>query len=207
LHGHSSVPPLQGFRSPPDSRPAAGDRPSHTRTAASTAASGVGARPPNFLRHFARGIVTKFWASNTPGRRTRVLIATAKRDPRGLVVGATAVTRARSCSATGTLRTRHGLTVAARPQSTSPTSPRCVAGIGGFSTIECEQAGCCVRHELLICAWRKGDIPHASQEFASHDLLCCRRQALKGVEKRLRRCCHAFHPCSWWHWVLSSLQR
>ena len=93
----------------------AGYRPGHARTAASTAASCVGESAPSFLSNFARGIVIRFWASNTPGRRKRMVIATSKRDPRGLVVSATAVTSARSCSATGTLSTRHGLTLAAVP--------------------------------------------------------------------------------------------
>jgi hypothetical protein len=151
LQGHSSANPIQVFRIPPDSKPEVGYRPSHARTAASTAASWVGESTPNFLSNFACGMVTRFWASNTPGRRKRVVIATSKRDPRGLVVCATIVMSARSCSATGTLRTRHGRTFAASPRSTNHTSPRCVAGICGFSAVEFKKEGFRAQYQLLIC--------------------------------------------------------
>ena len=161
-HGHRDhqpVPSLQGptLRTPsafsgylqtPDLE--AGYRPSHARTAASTAASCVGESTPNFLSNFARGMVTRFWASNTPARRKRVVLATSKRDPRGLVVCATTVISARSCSATGTLRTRHGLTLAASPRSTHHTSPRCVSGICGFSAVEFKKEGFRAQYQFLI---------------------------------------------------------
>jgi hypothetical protein len=156
---HPPVPSLQGpalrttsgfsgYLQTPDLE--AGYRPSHARTAASTAASCVGESTPNFLSNFARGMVTRFWASNTPVRRKRVVRVTSKRDPHGLVVCAITVMSARSCSATGTLRTRHGLTLAASPRSTNHTSPRCVSGICRFSAVEFKKEGFRAQYQFLI---------------------------------------------------------
>src|SRR5438874_10708936 len=66
------------------------------------------------------------------------------------VVCATIVTRARSWSAAGTLRTRQGLTFAASPRSTNHTSPRCISGICGLSGVEFKKEGFRAQYHLLI---------------------------------------------------------
>jgi len=69
----------------PKQRGSADHNPSHFRTAISTEANCGAERAPNFRINFACGIVTKFWASKTPGRRKRALISTWKREALGLV--------------------------------------------------------------------------------------------------------------------------
>jgi hypothetical protein len=43
-----------------------------------------------------------------------------------------------------------GLTLAASPRSTNHTSPRWVAGIGGFSAVKLEKEGFRAHYEILI---------------------------------------------------------
>lgn len=73
----------------------------------------------------AKGTETKPCASKAPGRRNGTGTWISNREPRVLVVWGTRVTRARSVSPGGMLMTSAGLTFAARPRSTSQTSPRC----------------------------------------------------------------------------------
>jgi len=70
------------------------------------------------------GSVTIPCASNAPGRRKRTGTGTSYRMPRRLVVCGTRVSSDRSSSALGAPRTRQGRIFAAKPRSTSQTSPR-----------------------------------------------------------------------------------
>src|SRR5262245_41754156 len=85
------------------------------------------------------GTVTTCCASKTPARRHRARTETSNRVPCTAVVGGTRVTSTRSCGSVGTLRTRHGRTLATSPKSTNQTLPRSglvTAGLGAVEFLE-----------------------------------------------------------------------
>lgn len=81
-------------------------------------------RVPSCRMRRTVGSVTIPCASNAPGRRKRSGTDTSYRVPRRLVVCGTTVTSARSSSALGAPSTKQGRIFAAKPRSTSQTSPR-----------------------------------------------------------------------------------
>src|SRR5215813_352438 len=95
-------------------------------------------------------MVKRFCASNTPFFRKPVLTSTSKRDPLGLVVCGTIVTRARSSSIAGTLRTRQGRILAAKPRSTSHTSPRFGEFIVHLPPVEFKESRLGVGYQFII---------------------------------------------------------
>jgi len=99
-------------------------RPSHRRIARSTIANWEFPRVPRCRISLACGMVTRFWASNTPAFRKGTGTVASNRDWRGLVVCGMIGISARSVSPAGTLTTTAGRTLAAMPRSTSQTSPR-----------------------------------------------------------------------------------
>jgi len=105
--------------------------PSQRQTAVSTCPSCCVFICPSLRMNFARGIVTRFCASNAPSRRNPTRTATSYAEPRTAVVCGTSVIRARSLSPGVRLRTRAGRTFAARPKSTCQTSPRVTRSTAG----------------------------------------------------------------------------
>lgn len=97
--------------------------PSHMHTPPTMAFSCSGESVPSSRIKRTAGTVTIPCASKAPLFRNRTEAATSNRVPRRLVVCGTTVTRARS-SAPGTPRIAQGRIFAARPRSTSQTSPR-----------------------------------------------------------------------------------
>jgi hypothetical protein len=150
-------------------RPGQRRRPSHRQTESSTADISEDESSPSLLASLACGIVMRFWQSNTPVLRKRGVAATSNREDRMLVVCGTIVTSDRSWSSAAMLRTTAGRVFAARPKSTSQTSPRCTAfAMSALGSVQVEEKLFRRESQIFIGYGRVFHVGHAAQDFRGY---------------------------------------
>ena len=128
--GKGPAAPSACYPAPCDCGPAT---PSHLHTARSTETSSAALTWPMRRTRRGNGTVTRPCASNPPDFKNPRFVFTSNLQSRRLVVCGTRVTKARSVSLGGTLSTRAGRILAARPSSTIQTSPL-AGGLNGPSS-------------------------------------------------------------------------